>query len=278
MWVLAHIPRAASFGKEETGSVGGEKKSDTVAIVYQSRSLASADAIFEATGATYVLVVANELVKDFARELKGEENFAAGDLDEARWAAWDGKHNTNIMATLEGGRFFMRHNFENSFGLSDSSSDPNGRSSDWSLRSVGPHGGPPSKDCQEHGAMDEKRNYRSTYGGPWYTQLDLDAYFEMGLSRGDSLKAGLLSDANFPETELVEYAGVTTRVFSSSAMRPGDGGRRNKRKHLLARRMKENVLKRYLQTKYGENLMPPKNVNGMPVRSSYHGSVTECCT
>eukprot|EP00392_Amoebophrya_sp_AT5.2_P017555 g17932.t1 len=260
MWVLAHIPpAAASFGKSETGAAGGGKKNETVAIVYQSRSLASADAIFEETGATYVLMVANELVKDFAWELKGEANFAAGDLDEARWAAWDGKHRTNIMGTLHGGRFFMRHNLEkDSFRLSHSSADPNGSASDGrSFRSIGAHrgDGPPSKDHQKHEAMDEKeRNYRWNYGGPWYTQLDLDAYLgwtDLGLEAcwGDPWKFGLLTDANFPETELVEYAGVTTRV------------------------MKEDQLKRHLLICYGEDFASP-NLGGT---SSYHGGVDECC-
>eukprot|EP00392_Amoebophrya_sp_AT5.2_P008348 g8369.t1 len=196
VWVLAHIPAAASFGnKSETGAAGGGKKNETVAIVYQSRSLASADAIFEETGATYVLMVANELVKDFAWELKGEANFAAGDLDEARWAAWDGKHRTNIMGTLHGGRFFMRHNLADSFRLSHSSADPNGS--------------------------------------------------------------------------------VTTRVFSSSAMRPGGSGRWNEGKHLSARPMKEDLLKRHLLICYGEDFASPKNANGGS--SSYHGGVDECC-
>eukprot|EP00392_Amoebophrya_sp_AT5.2_P012541 g12648.t1 len=239
MWVLARIPDAFTSSSGAADEVEGDQITEkpggaTVAITYQSSVLESADAIFAATGATYVFVIHNEIVKKFAKELKQEQHFAAGELDEDRWEKGDGKHETNIMAADFGGRFFMRH--KEDLGAS------NGR------------------------AAEAEAGVHTHHGGRWYSQIDVWAY----TSDTDFWCAGgkwpdLLADANFPQTELVEFCGVPARVFSTSSANRGSGvgqgrtavdeGDHDADATSWVKTGRENLLERHLQSCYGKDYL-----------------------
>eukprot|EP00392_Amoebophrya_sp_AT5.2_P006871 g6883.t1 len=250
MWVLASIPSGSSL----TTTAPAPPKT-TVAIVYQSRHLASADEIFEKSGATYVLVIDSHIVKECVRDLLGRDEaakFAEGDLEWGaddpvlgkwgnKWEISDGRHPTNVMAAGFGGRFFMRHvvNPKELAAAAEAhkreqrASDVKRKLEAWEAGGAGDTSEVvmteeeavallvEQRNAEEGWTGEKKQAYMTEHGGRWFTHVDVWADLSQWDFCGESSwnHQMLRLDADFPETELVRYCGVPVRAFSTSTKR-----------------------------------------------------------
>jgi len=249
MWVLASIPSGSSL----TTTAPAPPKT-TVAIVYQSRHLASADEIFEKSGATYVLVIDSHIVKECVRDLLGRDEaakFAEGDLEWGaddpvlgkwgnKWEISDGRHPTNVMAAGFGGRFFMRHvvNPKELAAAAEAhkreqrASDVKRKLEAWEAGGAGDTSEVvmteeeavallvEQRNAEEGWTGEKKQAYMTEHGGRWFTHVDVWADLSQWDFCGESSwNHQMLADADFPETELVRYCGVPVRAFSTSTKR-----------------------------------------------------------